>query len=215
MQGWLLGAYLDLAGLRISTSFLLKHATTGVTERQAMCLFGLVVGCLLPFLLAWTILGTVWYMQAVHEECVRDMQLPKEEQPWLFVMLLVFSYSILALFVIVFLTTCGRIIIFTRRDRRLMQALVVIPDDLDSERPLNAAELLQLSRHVQRYRAGRDLATCTICCDDFSVTSTQTREKVLKLPGCGHCFHSPCAADWLKIKALCPYCKNNVRTALH
>lgn len=169
----------------------------------------------MPFLLAWTIVGTVWYMQTVNEECVSDMQLPREEQPWLFVLLLVFCYSILALFVLILFTTCVRIVHFTRRDRGLVRSYVVIPDDLDTERPLSAAEMQALARHRGRHRAGRDLATCTICCEDFSVALTQSREKVLKLPGCGHCFHFACAAGWLKVKALCPYCKNNVRAALH
>lgn len=124
------------------------------------------------------ILGTVWYVQAVKEECVRSMQLPKEEKPWLFALLLVIGYSILALFLLILVTLCLRIAYANRHHRDLARSLVVIPDDLDPERPLNIEELQQLARrHTTRYQEGIDITTCTICCEDFTVSLSRTGKK--------------------------------------
>lgn len=214
MQVWLLGAYLDLAGLRVVTALLLRDSVIG-REKCILCYFVILLGGLLPFLLAWTVLGTVWYVEAVHEDCVTATQLPDEEKPWLFVLLLAVDYSILTLFSLVLITTCVRIAHITRQHAEISQSLVLVSDNLDPERPLEPQEMTQLERHMRKFKPGKDTSTCTICCEDFTVSFTQAREKVLKLPGCGHCFHSNCAKDWLKIKAQCPYCKGEIRLAIN
>jgi hypothetical protein len=177
VQGWLLGAYLDLAGLRVIIVLLLKTTSAG-QESRFICFIVLLVGLFIPFLFAWMILGTVWYVQAVKEECVSRMQLPKEEKPWLFALLLVVGYSILALFLLITLTTCLRVAYANRHHRDLARSLVVIPDDSDPERPLDAEELQQLTRrHLERYREGRDITTCTICCEDFTVSLSRAGKR--------------------------------------
>ncbi len=46
--------------------------------------------------------------------------------------------------------------------------------------------------------------TCCICIEDLEKGS---KERMLQ---CGHMFHRPCIAKWLKQKRECPICKQQV-----
>lgn len=49
-----------------------------------------------------------------------------------------------------------------------------------------------------------DSSQCAVCMDDFALN-----EEAKKLP-CKHLFHDPCIAQWLKLHATCPVCRNNI-----
>ena len=73
---------------------------------------------------------------------------------------------------------------------------------------LNTEEIGVLERRVVEYERDADDA-CSIC---FEVMVR--KEKVLTLPECGHVFHSECLFEWVRRKAVCPYCRNNISEAL-
>lgn len=50
---------------------------------------------------------------------------------------------------------------------------------------------------------------CSICCEDFKLGV-----RGVELPECEHRFCEICIDEWVKIKAQCPYCRNNVRLAM-
>ena len=50
---------------------------------------------------------------------------------------------------------------------------------------------------------------CSICYQNI-----QIGEKLIRIPGCEHVFHSNCILKWVKIKVTCPYCRTNIRKAL-
>lgn len=47
--------------------------------------------------------------------------------------------------------------------------------------------------------------SCFICFENY-----QEKELVRNLPDCNHSFHKKCIDKWLKRKAQCPVCRNNV-----
>ncbi|CAF0816170.1 unnamed protein product [Brachionus calyciflorus] len=49
-----------------------------------------------------------------------------------------------------------------------------------------------------------DSSQCAVCMDDFALN-----EQAKKLP-CKHLFHDSCIAQWLKLHATCPVCRNNI-----
>ena len=168
MQGWLLGAYLEIIGIKVLGYLILRdlRAESGNITCYLVCFLGF----LFPFLLAWTILGTIWYVQAVNSACVLPTQLPKEEEPWLIVMVLITFYVMLALFVVVMVSTAIKLAVWRRRRGEGVRPLVNVndPDD-EEERPLNPSELRLLDSFAQKFRPNSDTPTCTICYEDFKV----------------------------------------------
>lgn len=47
---------------------------------------------------------------------------------------------------------------------------------------------------------------CSICFEGFTIG-----HDIIRLTPCRHVFHVNCIEDWLRIKALCPNCKGNIR----
>lgn len=217
MQGWLLGAYVEVVAIKVVGYLMVKETRNGSSHFMT-CYIICFLGVLFPFLIAWTILGTLWYVQSVSASCVIVPQLPKEEEPWLVVMVLITLYVLLLLFLVLIFSTGVRFAVWRRHvadgNRPLVVPGVDPPYEDDEERPMNATELRQLDRYISPYNAPSDTSTCTICYEDFKVIFPQKREKLVRLPQCGHCFHPLCIKDWLKIKSLCPYCKGDVLAAM-
>jgi hypothetical protein len=46
---------------------------------------------------------------------------------------------------------------------------------------------------------------CFICMDEYKVNQFKRN-----LPNCNHCFHKKCIDKWLKKKASCPICRDNL-----
>ena len=57
---------------------------------------------------------------------------------------------------------------------------------------------------LQKVVAGENL-TCGICLENV-VEGMIVKE----LPGCQHQFHEDCIDEWLRRRALCPYCRREV-----
>lgn len=43
---------------------------------------------------------------------------------------------------------------------------------------------------------------CAVCCETF-----QSKDKIIQIPECNHCFHEPCALAWLTKHNTCPFCR--------
>ena len=57
----------------------------------------------------------------------------------------------------------------------------------------------------KRYIAAED-AACAVCLGAYGSASSGEGSRVALLP-CGHHFHAPCIATWLRVNASCPLCK--------
>ena len=57
----------------------------------------------------------------------------------------------------------------------------------------------------ERVEIEEETSTCSICLEDLVVG-----EEVAKV-GCGHVFHTPCLATWLKQRDSCPLCRMSFR----
>jgi hypothetical protein len=51
--------------------------------------------------------------------------------------------------------------------------------------------------------------TCSICLSELL-----NDEMAMKMPSCGHIFHSTCIKEWLMRQHICPFCRNNIRQFL-
>lgn len=47
--------------------------------------------------------------------------------------------------------------------------------------------------------------SCFICMENYKINELKR-----KLPSCNHCFHKKCIDKWLKKRASCPVCRNNL-----
>lgn len=166
---------------------------------------------LYPFLIAWTITGTVWFVgivRAGEKECVSSSQMPEAERTWLVVMWLAVSYVLVT---VISISVCA-VTIHTLRERhyehQLLASGLILPLQ-PSNRVFHPDELPLLDRHVTAYRATGTSDMCSICYE--SIEDTQ---RVVRLPGCSHMFHYHCIREWLVIKAVCPCCKGDVLEAL-
>lgn len=48
-----------------------------------------------------------------------------------------------------------------------------------------------------------DDSTCAICLSEY-----KSKDTVRCIPECKHCFHADCIDVWLRIKGVCPVCRN-------
>lgn len=213
---WLLALYITLLLLRISTNIVIN--SDKICLIQAMRI--LLICCLIPFLIEWTIQGTIWYLEISDEtpSCIPSDRLPALLIWWLFL-----CYLILVVLGGVFIYE-----IFDYLKKKRMKALIeaylnsemsqsdleylnslIEGGDLNPEDiPLSKTELSQIPiLCLQKYNE-LDYQ-CSICCEEF-----QLGEKIMRLIGCYHVFHQQCLEVWLKKKPLCPNCKRNIRNDL-
>ncbi|KAL0356040.1 UNVERIFIED_CONTAM: E3 ubiquitin-protein ligase SIS3 [Sesamum radiatum] len=190
----------------------------------------ILVALLYPFLLAWTIIGTLWFTHA--KNC-----LPEDGQKWGFLIWLLFSY-------------CGLVCIacicigkwLTRRQAHLLRAqqgipvseygvlvdMVRVPDwaieaagqemrgmgqDAAAFQPglyLTPAQREAVEALIQELPKFRlkavptDCSECPICLEEFHVGN-----EVRGLP-CAHNFHVECIDEWLRLNVKCPRCRCSV-----
>ncbi|KAL3835190.1 hypothetical protein ACJIZ3_009926 [Penstemon smallii] len=190
----------------------------------------ILVLLLYPFLLAWTIIGTVWFTRA--RKC-----LPEEGQKWGFLIWLLFSY-------------CGLISIacictgkwLTRRQAHQLRAqqgipvseygvvvdMVRVPEwafeaagqqmrgigqDAAAYQPglyLTPAQREAVEALIQELPKFRlkavptDCSECPICLEEFHIGN-----EVRGLP-CAHNFHVECIDEWLRLNVKCPRCRCSV-----
>lgn len=174
---------------------------------STLCICFLVL-VLLPFVLVWTVLGTYWYFKMVSsiETCVRPSQLPASQQNWVIIVWLGVCYIVDLLFFVIICAVVSNLLgesLATAEFLGENQESLLQPNP-----PLDENELNRLrTRSTDTVTQGE--VTCAICFEDFGVG-----ELVLALPGCKHQFHSDCIRHWLVLKPHCPYCNNNVRSAL-
>lgn len=51
---------------------------------------------------------------------------------------------------------------------------------------------------------------CSICLSEFL-----DEEIISKLPECNHIFHKECIREWLMRNHICPFCRNDIKRAIH
>ncbi|KAL6497465.1 E3 ubiquitin-protein ligase sis3 [Orobanche gracilis] len=190
----------------------------------------ILVVLLFPFLLAWTVIGTMWFTRA--KSCLTE-----EGQKWGFLIWLLFSY-------------CGLVCIAClcmgkwrkRRETHLLRAqqgipvseygvlvdMVRVPDwaieaagqemrgmgqDATAYQPglyLTPAQREAVEALIQELPKFRmkavpiDCSECPICLEEFRVGN-----EVRGLP-CAHNFHVECIDEWLRLNVKCPRCRSSV-----
>ncbi|XP_044479673.1 E3 ubiquitin-protein ligase SIS3-like isoform X1 [Mangifera indica] len=185
---------------------------------------------LYPFLWAWTIIGTLWFIHA--RSC-----LPEEGQKWGFFIWLLSSYSGL-----LYLACMSMGKWLTRRQAHLLRAqqgipvseygvlvdMIRVPDwafeaagqemrgigqDAAAYHPglyLTAAQREAVEALIQELPKFRlkavptDCSECPICLEEFHVGN-----EVRGLP-CAHNFHIECIDEWLRLNVKCPRCRCSV-----
>ncbi|KAL1566201.1 E3 ubiquitin-protein ligase sis3, variant 2 [Salvia divinorum] len=186
---------------------------------------------LYPFLLAWTVIGTLWFNRS--RSC-----LPEDGQKWGFLIWLLFSY-------------CGLVCIacicmgkwLTRRQAHQLRAqqgipvseygvlvdMVRVPDwaieaagqemrgmGQDAAAtyhpglymtPAQREAVEALIQELPKFRlkaVPTDCSECPICLEEFRVGN-----EVRGLP-CAHNFHVECIDEWLRLNVKCPRCRCSV-----
>ncbi|KAL3642452.1 E3 ubiquitin-protein ligase sis3 [Castilleja foliolosa] len=190
----------------------------------------ILVLLLYPFLLTWTVIGTLWFTRS--KNC-----LPEEGQKWGFLIWLLFSYFGL---VCIACICIGKWL--TRRQAHLLRAqqgipvseygilvdLVRVPDwaieaagqemrgmgqDAAAYQPglyLSPAQREAVEALIQELpkftmkAVPIDCSECPICLEEFRVGN-----EVRGLP-CAHNFHVECIDEWLRLNVKCPRCRCSV-----
>ncbi|KAK4479319.1 hypothetical protein RD792_014830 [Penstemon davidsonii] len=190
----------------------------------------ILVLLLYPFLLVWTIIGTVWFTRG--KDC-----LPEDGQKWGFFIWLLFSYC--GLLCISFISI-GKWL--TRRQAHILRAqqgiplseygvivdMVRVPDwayeaagqetggigqDAAAYQPgqyLTTAQREAVEALIQELPMFRlkavptDCSDCLICLEEF-----QDGHEVRGIP-CAHNFHVECIDEWLRLNVKCPRCRCSV-----
>lgn len=110
--------------------------------------------------------------------------------------------SIIICFIISFILRRGSLQIPYRTSANNQQGLLV-----------NREPIVQLNLKIVKTWMTKFMQTeqefCAVCCEEFV-----RGKKLVKLPECNHFFHYDCITDWLKVKPLCPICKNDVSVYL-
>lgn len=60
-----------------------------------------------------------------------------------------------------------------------------------------------IDRWITKYPS-TEKEMCTVCIEEF-----EFKQKLVKLPNCGHFFHKKCIKSWMKVKTICPLCKSD------
>ena len=137
------------------------------------------------FFFVWNVIGTFWIGLTIYKDasCVMFKQLPEAEHN--IILEMIGSYflwvldSIVVLFVVVLITVREPITSFDRGDGLSEETIAKI-----KEVPTG------------------DNLTCGICLENV-IQGTLVKE----LPECLHQFHVDCVDEWLRRRAICPYCR--------
>ena len=70
---------------------------------------------------------------------------------------------------------------------------------------LTKAQINSLPEKMWLNRGDAEEESCSICFDNF-----ERRQKIKKLPMCGHEYHSSCLNKWLNEQKRCPMCNEEV-----
>lgn len=57
---------------------------------------------------------------------------------------------------------------------------------------------------IKEQELAKEKSFCAICMDDIEMNEVVTRLE------CPHRFHNHCLHDWIKVKQICPVCKNSI-----
>lgn len=232
MKGWICVSYLSAVLLKGIHMLGQMYSAAGknfiFTFRQKSTLaFATVLatwGVLVPFFVAWTVIGTLWFREAVasHPSCFST-----GGHPWLVMLWQFLSYAWIFTYGIYFGITCA-IEYRTYMAERHMRSVEsedslsrwghlppVVPDlstysgatALRMQQGLKPNEILALSTEqiVEGQHSKYQGAHCPICLSDFC-----PGDEVRALPGCNHSFHRSCVDLWLLRRADCPMCKCKV-----
>lgn len=182
-------------------------------------------GVLMPFNIAWTALGTMWFYNALRTAHASSGCASIGCITWLVLFWLVLSYCVVVIYVVYFSIAC--VVEYRLQQARKNMQLIQSNESLLRWGPLSAivdtsdlslGTMLQQSRGLQPeeiqalpsrivQKVDRSHDSCSICLADFTCG-----ERVRQLPGCGHQFHSGCVDVWLLRQSECPLCKSDVRS---
>ena len=179
------------------------------------------VGLIYPAFLAWTLLGTVWYIENTNlmdqnpsshsTELVND---PKENSTstcfssenttsWYFLTWIITFYVIIIISTTVITYSA---ILYYRQIAFEMQYESLLQQYEEDERPqmnfnlygLSPRQIIETSKVA---KAKDNDGECSICIDEFKLG-----EK-MRILNCGHRYHLPCIDVWLMQHTSCPLCK--------
>jgi hypothetical protein len=76
-------------------------------------------------------------------------------------------------------------------------------DEVDGVPPITLKKLKQLELFKVSHTLNKEKQNCPICIDTYDVGDECCRLR------CNHIFHAKCIKKWLKVRALCPICRNH------
>jgi len=91
-----------------------------------------------------------------------------------------------------------------QEDKAMKKRRLVRRQNVTSE---NRKEALSAAAGETNADPGLADEECSICCDGFAETPSIP---VVRLPGCGHCFHAPCIQHIADKRGPCPFCRAKV-----
>lgn len=213
---WLLIVYVILVVIRFALNIVQNsdfHFLVKVFRFYLTCI-------VIPFLLEWTIQGTIWY---VNIEIYTPFCIPPSRLPYLIIWWLTVCYIILILLIGVMIYEIVSVI----KQRRSYLTIQIylnrvnpyqnLPElnnlfeesNLKSEDvPLTESEIKMLKRG--RIKVNDTDEDCSICFDSFE----EKKNLCIRFFICKHIFHEKCIEEWLHKKPLCPNCKRDIRNDL-
>jgi hypothetical protein len=96
----------------------------------------------------------------------------------------------------------------SRRSTRTITSTVARSEEVGEQQkqqkipPASTEYIDSLMRFRYKAAGKRKEEDCPICAEEFEMDCI-----VIKLPNCGHIFHSHCVVEWLNRKCTCPVCR--------
>lgn len=198
---WLVMACAALISVRL-LCFVIFDRLYEVRHRKV---FWLACGCFVlldVFLIIWTLMGTLWYQSFISSEAgAKTETQDRWELPLCFVICDIITLVCTAVI-------SNKLIALCMSSNRVTPTPIVRVSMRSLQEALNSEELEELQRREREYQGSGEEA-CSIC---FELLVQ--KDKTLEVPECHHIFHSQCLLEWVRRKAVCPYCRNNISEAL-
>lgn len=177
-----------MLGFQGTTIFLRNSLNDSFSNRFAIAFlcFGLM-----PFMIVWTVIGTIWYFRIPDLSCVRARQMPEDITMKIVLhVMLMYNYGVSALAGIIYFI--GLYFCCCDRSRGLRSEHRQDNFELSSvHQPSDNEHLEQLEPCIVGSEETHGVS-CTICNEDFDSSS----DRPLRLPLCSHISHEDCIKDY-------------------
>ena len=197
-----LDLYLAIAQIYI-VIFRLLFISTAYTENRNYYKFIFIIRnfILIPFLYAWTIIGTVWYDQS--KSCLKMTEKYKNDLNGFFLFWLILTYFYLIIYTIFK-------VLFILHLRGIIQA----PIQVRNQQQPGHQTVNRLSYEVKKSLpsckkkniSDNTIDDCVIC-----ISNIENNDVIKILPNCLHFYHDKCINEWLIDNNNCPMCRAEIK----